>query len=399
MLARIKSLQNQYPQQFWLLFWGMLISTSGVSMIWPFLTIYIREKLQVDLTTVTLLMTLDSAFMLVSSFLAGPIVDKLGRKWIMAVSLIVSGFGYFIMSNAETLIVFAILMCLRGAFSPLYVIGANTMVTDLVEEEKRIDAFSLLRMINNAGVAIGPMIGGFLAATSYNDAFLGAAACLILFGILIAFFTKETLPLSLPTDNSIEAENNTYLKIFRDRIFVSFLGSFTLVRMASILIFVLLSVYAKENFSVPENQFGFVMATNALMVVFLQLPITKFTQHMRPWKIMTIAGLFYAVGIGSVAFGKDVWGFIISMIIMTTGELMLMPNASTLVANIAPTHMRGRYMSVFNLTTGVARGTAPVIGGWLNDQIAPIAIWYGGALMALLGSGGFKLLDGKRKKE
>jgi MFS family permease len=49
-------------------------------------------------------------------------------------------------------------------------------MADLVEPERRVDAYSLMRLSNNLGVAIGPAVGGFLAASSYNLAFYCAAA-------------------------------------------------------------------------------------------------------------------------------------------------------------------------------------------------------------------------------
>jgi len=49
MIARLKTAQKEYPGQFWVLFIGMLISTIGQSMIWPFLMIYVSKKLQLPL--------------------------------------------------------------------------------------------------------------------------------------------------------------------------------------------------------------------------------------------------------------------------------------------------------------------------------------------------------------
>ena len=73
MIQRYRNLQKQYPRQFWLLFWGMLISTSGNSMIWPFITIFLIQKLGISLTTATLLMTVKSLTNLFASLLAGPL--------------------------------------------------------------------------------------------------------------------------------------------------------------------------------------------------------------------------------------------------------------------------------------------------------------------------------------
>jgi len=71
-------------------------------------------------------------------------------------------------------------------------------------------------------------------------------------------------------------------------------------------------------------------------------------------------------------------------VIMTVGELILVPTATTYVANRAPADMRGRYMSLYGLTWSVARGIGPAYGGFLNDRLGPKFIWYGGFLVGLI---------------
>ena len=63
-------------------------------------------------------------------------------------------------------------------------------------------------------------------------------------------------------------------------------------------------VYAKQNFGVPENQYGFIPTTNAIMVVTLQLAITNWSKKLRPLLAMAIGGTFYTIAIGSVASGN-----------------------------------------------------------------------------------------------
>ena len=85
---------------------------------------------------------------LLSSFLAGPVIDRVGRKWLMVISLSVNSVYFFVLSHAETLSVFAFLMGLGGVVNPLYRIGVDAMMADLISPEKRSDAYSLLRMSN-----------------------------------------------------------------------------------------------------------------------------------------------------------------------------------------------------------------------------------------------------------
>jgi MFS family permease len=396
MIARYQRLVKTYPRQFWLLFWGMLISTLGASMVWPFLMIYVSEQLELPLATVTSLMSLNAAMGLVFSFIAGPVTDRLGRKWVMVVSLAVNGLCYLLMSQAHTLGAFAILMAAAGAFNPLYRVGADAMMADLVPAEKRMDAYSLLRTSNNAGIAIGPAIGGLVASISYNIAFFGAAIGLVTFSLLIALFARETLPARLSSAVPTSKESfGGYPKIFKDQPFIGFLIVFTLTHMCASLIWVLLGVYAKQNYGVPESQYGLIATTNALMVVFFQLPVTMLTKRFPALPVLAVGSLFYALGVGSVALGQGFAGFWLSMVIMTIGELIMTPTASAYVANLAPADMRGRYMSLYGLTWGTAAGIAPLVGGLLNDNYGPIYIWYGGFLVGMLGVAGFILLSRK----
>ena len=106
------------------MFVGMLISTIGASMIWPFLMIYLSENLEAPMTVAAGLMTLNSVAGLAASFLAGPFIDRLGRKWIMVGSLLLNALAFILLSGASDLVSFAFLMALSGAANPIYRIGS-----------------------------------------------------------------------------------------------------------------------------------------------------------------------------------------------------------------------------------------------------------------------------------
>ena len=193
MLTRLRNTIAEYPSQFWLMVVGLFISSAGASMIWPFLMIYVSEKLSLSLSTVSTLITINAIMGLFASFIAGAVSDKLGRKPVMIISLAVNGIGYFFMSQAHTYLGFAVIMVLMGASNPLYQVGSDAMLADMIVPEKRTNAYAIIRMINNAGIAVGPAIGGFLATRSYTYAFLGAAVGMLTYSLLLFFRARETL--------------------------------------------------------------------------------------------------------------------------------------------------------------------------------------------------------------
>jgi MFS family permease len=390
-LDRLRKIAADYPRQFWLLFWGVLLNSIGGSMVWPFLTIYARRELQVPLTTVTLLLTLNSAAGLAATSLAGPAVDRFGRRAAMVLSLSLTGLAMAALSRADTLPAWQLIMVALGGFGPVYRVGADAMVADLVPGDRRPGAYALMRMISNLGVAIGPAVGGFLVFVSYDLAFFGAAGASLAFALLILIFAHETLP---ERGTLVSANRATgYGPVLRDRPFLLFCGVLSLAGMGYSMLMVLLPVYAKESFGMPESQYGFILATNAAMVVLFQYSVTKFTMRFPTLHVLAIGSLFYAVGVGSVALGSTFPAFLVSMIILTVGELIMAPTSTTLTAALAPPDMRGRYMGVYALTWGVSFGIGPVLGGILSDQIAPVAIWYSGLVTGLVAVLGFILLS------
>jgi MFS family permease len=82
----------------------------------------------------------------------------------------------------------------------------------------------------------------------------------------------------------------------------------------------------------------------------------------------------------------------LSMVILTIGELVVVPVASKFVADLAPPDLRGRYMSVYWLGWAASRGAAPLIGGFINDRIAAIAIWYAAFLIGAVSTAGLAVL-------
>src|SRR5512141_1669436 len=226
MFNRYGNIFREYHPQFWLMVVGIFISTAGASMIMPFLMIYATNKLGSPLSAAVTLITISAGTSLFSSFLAGSLADKVGRKLVMNLSLTISGLAYLGMRFAVTYPTLAVLMFFIGFANAFYSVGADAMMADLVPSEKRADGYAINRIMNNAGFAIGPAVGGFLAASSYNLAFLAGAAGMLTYSGLLFFLARETLskehhPSAMPIDSS----GGGYGRVFRDGKYLAFIGT------------------------------------------------------------------------------------------------------------------------------------------------------------------------------
>ena len=375
---------------------GIVLATAGGSMIWPFLLIYASGKLDLPLSTVATLISINAGTGLLSSLIAGTLADKIGRKVVMNFSLTMTGLTYFLLMRAETYPQFVGLMIMIGLSNPLYQVGADAMLADMVPAEKRTDAYAINRIANNAAFALGPAIGGFLATRSYDLAFYAAGTGFLSYSVLLFFLARETLDTSgknnsIPTSPTVEG----YGRVFKDKSYIAFVAMVSLGLIAPTMLWILMPVYAKTNYGIPEALYGWIPTTNALMCVFVQYSVTRITRRHSTLPVLGTGMLIYALGAGSVALMTGFWGFWLSMVILTFGELTLVPMASKYVADLAPADLRGRYMSIHWLGWGLARTLAPLIGGYLNDNIAPQAIWIGGLLIGLTSTLGLFLLSRK----
>ena len=108
--------------------------------------------------------------------------------------------------------------------------------------------------------------------------------------------------------------------------------------------------------------FGILFSVNGLMVVLLQIPLRMGTTKIGPAKAFIIAQTLYAAGFTSFMFATTFLHFLGGAAVLTLGEIVFVPASLAFVANLAPADMRGRYMAMAGLFSG--------IGGSAGSQIA-----------------------------
>lgn len=276
-------------------------------------------------------------------------------------------------------------MFLSGSFSPLYRIGTDAIVADMLPAEERAQAYGFLRMGRNIGVALGPILGGIVLSSSYNIGFIAAALALATYGIITLLFLKETLERKTGQEReSLRDQFRVMLQAMRNKAFMRMLGSFTLMEICATLMWVILAVYIKQNFGIQEDQYSWIPTTNALMVIFLQVGITRLTSRHDPHRVMPIGAAFYPLAMLIVAYSTNFWGFLLAMVVMTFGELITAPTATAYVANLAPADQRGRYLGFFGLNWFIALSIGPMGAGILTDKFSIQTPWLAGTVVGVL---------------
>jgi MFS family permease len=99
----------------------------------------------------------------------------------------------------------------------------------------------------------------------------------------------------------------------------------------------------------------------------------------------TVASFLLLLGAGQVAAALAIGVVLVAAVVYTLGEMTGGPVLSTLAAESAPVHLRGRFLATYQFSWNAASTVAPVLFAWLLDRGAAPA-WLALAGIAVLGA-------------
>ncbi|MHA1856400.1 MAG: MDR family MFS transporter [Promethearchaeota archaeon] len=400
MFAKIKNIYQEYPKTFWILMMSTFIDRIGGALLFPFFALYITDHFKVGMTEVGFLFGLFAAGNIIGSIIGGSLTDKYGRKFMLLFGLIVSGSFSLIMGLVNNLNVFYVLAAIMGLIGDSGGPAQQAMVVDLLPENKRAEGFGVLRVIANLAVTIGPAIGSLLAIRSYLLLFIADTVSSLITAVIVFIAIPETKPEKSEKKNkeTIWQTIKGYKSIIKDGIFMAFIAITAIVSLVYMQMNSSLSVFLRDVHDFPVYKFGWLLSTNAAMVVLFQFWITRKIKKFSPMIMVAIGTLLYGIGFGMYGFiSSDIW-FFIAMIIITIGEMIISPFAQSIVSNFAPEDKRGRYMAAFSFTWAIPALFGVLVAGALMDNYDPNLVWYIGGLLCIISVIFYILLNSPFKK-
>jgi len=391
---RIKDLYHEYPRAYWIFVLATFIDRIGGSLLFPFFALYITKRFNVGMSEVGILFAIFSISSFLGSMVGGALTDRLGRKGVLIFSLIATSFSSVAMGLAGSLQAFYLLAVMVGILVDIGGPAHQAVVADLLPEKKRAEGYGILRVAFNVSVVIGPAIGGFLAARSYLLLFITDAIISLITAAVIYFALPETKPETAPglAPESMAGSFRGYIVVLRDRIFVLFMIASMMMAMVYMNMNTTLGVYLRDVHSEPEYRYGLILSLNAIMVVFLQFPITRRIEGFPPMLMMALGTFLYALGFAMYGFVSAYSLFLLAMVIITIGEMVAVPVSQAIVANLAPEDKRGRYMAVYGISWGIPFAVGPYLAGQVMDNMDPRILWYAAGIIGLIGVTGYLYL-------
>ena len=393
---------------------GRMLGSMGFAITIPFLSLYLHSERGIAMTAVGGMFFLAALAGALSQFLGGDWADRYGRKIILVVAqagrgVIFLGLGLAVYFDSP-LYVFALLTCGSGFFGRLFDPPSGAMIADIASGEERAEGYGVLRIGGNLGWALGPALGGFLAALSYASLFLVSAGVMFVSAALVAAKVRETAPWLAPGAAAVPggtrapggatgavppAQERFRLSdaavALRDPLFLRYCIILLVFFTAMAQLMSTISIYVVDWAGHSKAELGFLYSLNGLLVVFLQIPVTRAMAPLRMTTQLVIGCLLYSAGYAMMGFGGAFPLLFAAMFVITIGEIVASPPSMNMAAGFSSEAMRGRYMGTYGLFSSFGWSLGPLVGGVLLDLTrgrAPL-LWGLVALIALPAAAGF----------
>ena len=392
---------HQFDRNLWILSLGWLISALGFAAAIPFIGIYFHVEFGMSIIEIGLFFGVMAIVRSVFQAVGGEVSDRIERRWLLISAQYARAAVFVLLAAAINwhwgFWWCAICLLVNSIFGAVFQPVANAMVSDILPKERRLDGYAIIRTAGNLGWAVGPAVGGFLAASSYALLFLIAAVVTVVSAsIFLVFLRVERI------DRQTDRFKLSDIVAIKDD---------PLLARHTILIFLLylvvaqlilpFSIYTVEMIGISETQLGFLFSLNGLLVVLLQIPITRLLSRYALTTQLAWGAFLYAVGYSMVGVLIGFEYFALAIVVVTVGEMFMSPPSLTLTSRLAPPGRMGRYMGIYGFFVAAGWSFGPLYGGVILDHFGgtPAVAWLVISSLAVFSGVGYLFFQRKLPAE
>lgn len=350
-----------------------------------FLPLFFLEHFQLGYGRIGLLMGLYGAGCVAGAYLGGQLSDRFDARRLCALLLAGSGLSTFMLALPWQAGAYAPLLLVAGLCDGGFRPGNMRLVLEPCPPALRLTAQGYYRVAFNLGVSLAGLTGGLLASLGYHWVFVaqGSAnllACVWLVWAYRRWPATAGARAGAPSASPALATTSPW----RDGPFLVFILGQLIIMAAFDQIYGTFSLFLREHYHASPSLVGMLFTLNGLMVVGLQVAIAH---RVGRWGLIRSAQLGVLLTGGAYAFlnlGHGAFFAVITMVVLTVGELLLSPTWSALVMQHSEGRRRGSYLGLFNAAWSGRTLYAPALGTWVYGALGPALLWWSCVLLALL---------------
>jgi predicted MFS family arabinose efflux permease len=390
--ATYKKSFSGLSRETWILSIVMFINRSS-SMAVPFMSLYMTQYLHRPPSDAGLIITLFGLGSIVGATVGGKLTDVIGFRSVQVYSSVIGGVFFILYSTITHFDILCLFTLLISFFSEAFKPANYAAITSYAAPGTDTRSFSLNRLANNMGFAIGSGIGGMVASFSYPMLFIVDGGASILAGIAILFL----LPVirAVPKTVSEKIKSSAVMMPWRDMLFVKFLLLNIMLTICFFLMFRVAPLFYKEVWHIDEFWIGLILGSNGLIIALFEMVIVSRIENKRSPIHYIVRGIFMialAYCILLLPGIKPIAAATMAIILFTIGEMLALPFINTFVMSRTTDQNRGQYAAGYTMSWSISQVIGPSAGFYLAEMYGYNWLWIGLILLLIICAWGFKLL-------
>jgi MFS family permease len=244
-------------------------------------------------------------------------------------------------------------------------------------------AFALNRLAINAGMSIGPVIGGFLTLIDYHYLFYANAVASVAAGIYFTTINWSSLA-GGEQQKTTEDVSKIRFSILSDKTFLFFLFAVVPANLVFFQHLGALPLYIVDDLGYTTAAFGLFSAINTVLIIIVEVPLNNWMNDVSYKKTLMLGALLAGIGFGGFAISTTVIPLVIAIVVFTFGEMIFFPITAAYTSEIAPADKRGEYMGYYQMTFSFAFSAGPWLGAVVYQNYGSVILWSGALVFGLI---------------
>ncbi|PKR85341.1 multidrug effflux MFS transporter [Heyndrickxia camelliae] len=335
----------------------------------------LTKQLQTSASVAQLSLTACLIGMAAGQLFIGPLSDVKGRRKPLLMTLILYAIASLLCAVSSSIWMLIILRFIQGASGAAGIVIARASVRDMFSGTELTKFFALLMLVNGAAPILAPIVGGqILHFVSWRGVFIVLFFIGILMWTTVVFGLKETLPIERRAKGNLSHTFSAYLRLLKDRDFMSFAFSQGFVSAAMFAYISGSPFVLQEIYGVSPQVFSVIFAINGIGIIIASQVTGRLAGKISELKL-------FIFGISLAAVG----GAIFLLVILTGGGLIaVIPSLFIVVSCVGIVGTTSFSLAMQNQSN--AAGSASALLGLLPfifGSIAAPLVGIGGSHTAL----------------
>ncbi|NUV66535.1 MFS transporter [Streptomyces sp. CAI-121] len=349
-----------------------VMDSLGNGLVLAFTVLYFTTTTSLPLGSIGAALSLGQLLALPTPVVAGALIDRFGSRTVVIGANLMSAAGFCAFLAADAVWKIVAVQFVVQAGSSIYWTSSRSLVLLAARRRDHARWFGFISALRNIGGGFGAAVASLAIAWGSewvralvlaNALSFVVAACL-----LAGWRPTAPTPAHAPAPGAARpAGGGGYGAVLRDLRYLRLVVANLAYVLAASVLPVLLALYITEVLHAPAWLVGACMVGNMVLVALVQTLVARMIERRRPARVLALAGVVNAAAFAlfGLVLAVPGWlvagGMLLAMAVFTVAEMLSMPSSSELSASLAPDHIRGRCLGVFQLSWSLGNALAPAV--------------------------------------